>query len=162
VVHEKIFKGICYINPYKICPLRTWPFMTSRTSFEQAWISFQIPMHLNMWFIRRLLKICQIFPLFGHSNCPLKAQPLDFKSESPFPSDASYQIWLKSVWWFWRRSRLKEKVEGRRTLRHPISSAGRLPGELKKNNNERLNVHKHNFLLYQPKENPVIRKPVLY
>jgi len=23
------------------------------------------------------------------------------KSESPFPTDASYQIWLKSIYWFW-------------------------------------------------------------
>jgi len=36
--------------------------------------------------------------------------PLDFcKLESPFPTDGSYQIWLKSVQWFWRRSHLKEK-----------------------------------------------------
>jgi len=29
VVHEKkIFKGFCYINLYKICPLRAWPFET--------------------------------------------------------------------------------------------------------------------------------------
>jgi len=31
------------------------------------------------------------------------------KLESPFPKDASYQICLKSVPWFWRRSYLKEK-----------------------------------------------------
>jgi len=46
--------------------------------------------------------------------CPLldpnRCQPLDLcKFESPFPKVASYQIWLKSIQWFWRRSRLKEK-----------------------------------------------------
>jgi len=34
-----------------------------------------------------------------------RCQPLDLrKLESPFPKDASYQIWLKSVQWFWRVS----------------------------------------------------------
>jgi len=46
--------------------------------------------------------------------CPLlstrRGQQLYFhKLEFPFPKDASYQIWLKSVQWFWRRSHLKEK-----------------------------------------------------
>jgi len=36
--------------------------------------------------------------------------------ESPFPKDASYQIWLKSVQWFWRRSRLNEKFTDRRDV----------------------------------------------
>jgi len=31
------------------------------------------------------------------------------KLESPFPKDASYHIWLKSVQWFWSRSHLNEK-----------------------------------------------------
>jgi len=40
--------------------------------------------------------------------CPLLG--LDFcKVESPFPIVGSYQIWLKSVQWFWRRNCLKEK-----------------------------------------------------
>jgi len=55
---------------------------------------------------RRFYKIDQILPLFA----PYWAQPLDFcKIESPFPKDASYQIWLKLVQWFCRRSRLKKK-----------------------------------------------------
>jgi len=33
VVHEKIFKGFCYMSP------RAWPFVTPGTSFEQTWIS---------------------------------------------------------------------------------------------------------------------------
>jgi len=39
VVHEKIFKGIGYINLYEICPLRAWPFVTPGTSFEQFCVS---------------------------------------------------------------------------------------------------------------------------
>jgi len=31
------------------------------------------------------------------------------KRESTFLKDASYQIWFKSVQWFWRRGNLKEK-----------------------------------------------------
>jgi len=45
-------------------------------------------------------------PLWGPNRC----QPLYFcKFQSLFPKDASYQMWLKSVQWFWRRSILKEK-----------------------------------------------------
>jgi len=53
-------------------------------------------------------------PLLGPNTC----QPLDFrKFESPFPKDTSYQIWFKSVQWFWRRSLLKERfTDGRQTV----------------------------------------------
>jgi len=58
---------------------------------------------------RTFLKICQNFPLFA-LNGPLRGQPLDLnESESPFPKNSSYKIWLKSDEWFWR-SRLKEKL----------------------------------------------------
>jgi len=45
-------------------------------------------------------------PLLG----PNMYQPLDFcKLESPFPKDASYQIWFKSVQWFWRSLRTDDR-----------------------------------------------------
>jgi len=53
-------------------------------------------------------------------------------TECPFSRYESYQIWLKSTKQFWRRSRLREKVDRRRTLRHPISSAGLRSGALKR------------------------------
>jgi len=60
----------------------------------------------------KFTKFYPFCPLLGPSMC----QPLNFrKLESPFPKDTSYQIWFKSVQWFWR-SRLKEKfTDGRRT-----------------------------------------------
>jgi len=46
---------------------------------------------------KNILKICQNVPLFG-LKWFLRGQPLDLnKSESPFPRDVSYQIWLKST-----------------------------------------------------------------
>jgi len=60
-----------------------------------------------------LQKFTKFYPLLDPNRC----QPLDFrKRESPFPKDASYHIWFKSVQWFWRRSRLKEKFTDRRTV----------------------------------------------
>jgi len=56
-------------------------------------------------------------PLLG----PNRRQLLDFrKLESTYPKNASCQIWFKSVQWFWRRSRLKQKfTDGRgMTTRH--------------------------------------------
>jgi len=45
-------------------------------------------------------------PLLG----PNRGQSLNLhKIESPFPKDPSYQIWLKSMQWFRRRSHLKDK-----------------------------------------------------
>jgi len=59
---------------------------------------------------RRSSKIHQILPLFLPRIGPNRCQPLNVcKIESPVPKDASYQIWVKSVQLFWRRSRLKEK-----------------------------------------------------
>jgi len=47
---------------------------------------------------KKIFKDLSNFPLFGPLNGPLGGQPLHFnKSESPFPRDASYQIWLKSI-----------------------------------------------------------------
>jgi len=40
--------------------------------------------------------------------------PIFHKLEFPFPKDTSYQIWFKSVQWFWRRSRLRTD-DGRTT-----------------------------------------------
>jgi len=65
---------------------------------------------------KKIFKYLSKFPNFWPLKWPLGGQPLDFnKSESPFPRDASHQIWLKLTKWFWRRSRLKEKVDGRTT-----------------------------------------------
>jgi len=82
-----------------------------------------------------------------------RCQLLGFhKRECPFPKDASYQIWLKSVQWFWS-SLLNEKFTDNGwtgsdqysslqrlaqvsykvdiwTLPYTISSAGLGPGEL--------------------------------
>jgi len=56
------------------------------------------------------------------------------KSESPFPIDDAYQIWLKSIKQFWRRSKLKGKLAAGWTPdaapSHNLSSHGFHPGEL--------------------------------
>jgi len=36
----------CYINLYRTMPLRAWPFVIPRTSFEQTWIS--LPQRCSM------------------------------------------------------------------------------------------------------------------
>jgi len=55
---------------------------------------------------KKIFKIHPFYPFLHPNRC----QPLDFcKLESPFAKDASYQIWLKSVQWFWRRSHLNKK-----------------------------------------------------
>jgi len=80
-----------------------------------------------------LSKLSLLCPLLG----PKRGQPLYLnKSDSPSSKHVSYQLWLKLAKWFLRRSRLKEKVDARRTtdrrtLRHGISSHGLWPGELK-------------------------------
>jgi len=80
---------------------------------------------------KKIFKYLSNFPLFY----TLRGQLLDLnKSEYPFPIDASYQIWLKSdYWWFWRRNHLKEKLtpdrrtDGRRTLQcHKLFGPGEL------------------------------------
>jgi len=60
----------------------------------------------SIWFMRRRSsKIHQILQLFAPYWAPKWGQRLDFrKIEIPFPKDASYQIWFKSVQWFWRGS----------------------------------------------------------
>jgi len=63
---------------------------------------FGLPVHEKKIFLNspNLTPFC---PLWG----PNRWQPLNFcKLESPFPKDASYQIWFRSVQWFWRRSHL--------------------------------------------------------
>jgi len=46
---------------------------------------------------KNIFKDLSKFPLFCPLKGPLWGQPLDLnKSESPFPWDASYQIWLRS------------------------------------------------------------------
>jgi len=98
VLEKKIFNGFCCMS------LRVWPFVTPGTSFEQKLKSpspkdaqSQISMHSGQWFLRRrFLKICQNFT-FLPFTWPPKRPALDLnKSESPFPRDTSYQIWLKS------------------------------------------------------------------
>jgi len=47
---------------------------------------------------KKIFKDLSNFPPFWPLKWPLKGQPLPFnKSESPFPRDASYLIWLKSI-----------------------------------------------------------------
>jgi len=66
----------------------------------------QISEYLDCQFMRRtFLKIHQILPIFAPYWAPIGASPLIFANLNPH----SYQIWFKSVQWFWRRSHLKEK-----------------------------------------------------
>jgi len=61
----------------------------------------KISMYLGQWLMRRrFLKCVFIFcPLRG----PKKGQSLYLNiSESPSPTDASYQLWLKFAHWFLR------------------------------------------------------------
>jgi len=74
----------------KLCPLKTWPFVTPWTSFVQLEspgpkdVPCQIPMHLNKWFMRsRFLKICQLSPLFGPLNGPQGASPFILTKLNP-------------------------------------------------------------------------------
>jgi len=64
----------------------------------------QISEYLDCQFMRRTFsKIHQILPFFAPYGGLNRCQPLDLHTlESPFPKDASYQIWFKSVQWFWR------------------------------------------------------------
>jgi len=105
---------------------------------------YEIPLHLEYWFTRRrvlhvfpYISLCKMKPNFT-PFCPLlgpnRCQALDFrKFKSPFPKDTFYQIWFKSVQWFWRRSRLKEKfTDGRQTVADTYSSLWAFgSGELK-------------------------------
>jgi len=119
LVHEKkSFTSISYINPCKMKHpfLGVGPFLgriyfyeqTLQTISQRCCMSnirvFGLPVHEKKIF----LKFTKFYPI--------KCQPLNFhKLESPFPKNTSYQIWLKSVQWFWRRSCLKEKfTDGRR------------------------------------------------
>jgi len=70
-----------------------------------------------------ILKDLSKFQLVCPLNGPLSTQSLHlYKSESPTPTNVSYQVWLKLAWWFLRRPA---------DLRYCISSAGLWPGELK-------------------------------
>jgi len=47
---------------------------------------------------KKIFKDLSNFSTFGPLKWPPKGQaPSFYKSESPFPGDASYQIWLKSI-----------------------------------------------------------------
>jgi len=82
---------------------------------------------------KKIFKELSKFPLFCPLNAPpLRGQHLDLnKSESPFPRDISYQIWLKSCKLVVLEKSFKGKVDARQTddgraLRHAISSLGPL------------------------------------
>jgi len=75
---------------------------------------FGLPVHEKKIF-KIQFYFLHLFAPYGPNRC----QPLDFcKLESTFPKDASYQIWLKSVQWFWRRSHLNEKFTPDATIVH--------------------------------------------
>jgi len=75
------------------------------SKYQSIWTASSWEDHL-----KKFTQFYPFFPLIG---------PLDFhKFKSPFPKDASYQIWFKSVQWFWRRSCLKEKFRDRRRTGH--------------------------------------------
>jgi len=58
------------------------------------------------------LNIWQICPLFAPSGAPWWQCPFILTNLNPhFPNDTSCQVWLNLVYWFLRRSCLKEKVE---------------------------------------------------
>jgi len=77
---------------------------------------YQISEYLDCQFVRSS-KIHQTLTLYFPFLCRNGCQSLDFlKPEFPIPKYAFYQIWLKSVQWFWRISRLNEKfTDGRQT-----------------------------------------------
>jgi len=81
------------------------------------------------------LKFHFFLPLFYPYGAPIGASPLIFANLNPHsPKDASYQIWLKSVQWFWR-SHLNEKFtpdDRRRTDGDHYSSFEPSAHELKK------------------------------
>ena len=68
---------------------------------------------------RRFLKIYQIFTPFAPSWAPYGSHTLFLrKLKAASHGDALYQVWLKSVQWFLRRSRKYEKLtthDARRT-----------------------------------------------
>jgi len=75
----------------------------------------QISEHLDFQFMRRnLLK----FTTFD----PFLPAPLYFANLNPYSSKMLPNIWLKSVPWFWKRSRLKEKFIDGRTVPDHYSS----------------------------------------
>jgi len=106
-----------YIHLCKMkCPL-VGPFLgrfffyaqTLQTMSQECCMSnirvFGLPDHE-----KKIFKNSPNFTPFCSLLDPNRCQPLDFcKLESPFPKDAFYQIWFKSVQWFWRRICLKEK-----------------------------------------------------
>ena len=64
----------------------------------------QVWLKLVQWFFRRFLNFVNVILLF-HNYLPLeKGRALHLnKLESPSPSDALSQVWLKLVQWFLRR-----------------------------------------------------------
>jgi len=65
-------------------------------------------MHSGQWFVRGIsfkIKILKISSTVASFCVPKGTSPLICtKLNSPFPKDASYQIWLKSIQWFLRVS----------------------------------------------------------
>jgi hypothetical protein len=103
-----------------ISPLRrTWPFFFNKLAFplprdnlHEAWLN------LACWFWRRrFLKIFSVYLLFCY-YLPLKRDnPLNLnKLESLPPKDDLYQVWLKLVQWFWRRSRKCKSLQTDRRI----------------------------------------------
>jgi hypothetical protein len=81
---------------------------------------YQVWLNLARWFWRRrFLKIFSVFLLFCYYLPLEKGYPLPLnKLESPSPKDDLYQVWLKLVPWFWRRSRKCKSLQtDRRTDR---------------------------------------------
>ena len=102
VLEKKIFKfPKCILNILISSPLKKYVAfnLNKLDSLGLVW------MELDQWFRRRrLLNFVHVFSLF-HFNVPWKRGMALYlyKLESPLPISALCQVWLKLVWWLWRR-----------------------------------------------------------
>jgi hypothetical protein len=111
VLEKKIFKWphpiftFLWLSPLWRGPgplfVQKLEFPSSKDNLYQVWLN------LVCWFWRRrFLNIFNVFLLFCYYVPLEKGYPLRLnKFESPPPKDDLCQVWLKLVWWFWRRSR---------------------------------------------------------